>query len=182
VSVAVNLVMTVAQLVVGWLAHSQSLIAHGLHSFSDLLSDFLVIYANRQSAHPADQAHPYGHARVETAATLILGVSLTLIGGGILWDPACACSMPRCFRSIQLSALWVAIATVVSKEVLYRYLIRVAERLRSQLMIGQCLAYPGRCRFGAGCRGWHRRRAARLVISRPAGRRLDGLHDPAHGR
>ena len=60
VSVAVNLVMTIAQLVVGWLAHSQSLVAHGLHSFSDLLSDFLVIYASRQSAHPADAAHPYG--------------------------------------------------------------------------------------------------------------------------
>ena len=68
VSVAVNLVMTIAQLVVGWLAHSQSLVAHGLHSFSDLLSDFLVIYASRQSAHPADRAHPYGHARMETAA------------------------------------------------------------------------------------------------------------------
>src|SRR5574343_318425 len=63
VSVAVNLVMTVAQLVVGWLAHSQSLVAHGLHSFSDLLSDFLVIYASRQSAHPADEAHPSGPAR-----------------------------------------------------------------------------------------------------------------------
>jgi len=74
VSVAVNLLMTVAQLVVGWLAHSQSLVAHGLHSFSDLLSDFLVIYASRQSAHPADDAHPYGHARMETAATLVLGI------------------------------------------------------------------------------------------------------------
>src|SRR3990167_1998242 len=73
VSVGVNLVMTVAQLIVGWLAHSQSLVAHGLHSFSDLLSDFLVIYASRQSAHPADRAHPYGHARVETAATLEIG-------------------------------------------------------------------------------------------------------------
>ena len=39
VSVAVNLVMTIAQLIIGWLAHSQSLVAHGLHSFSDLLSD-----------------------------------------------------------------------------------------------------------------------------------------------
>ena len=86
VSVAVNLLMTIAQLIVGWLANSQSLVAHGLHSFSDLLSDFLVIYATRQSAHPADAAHPYGHARVETAATLILGASLTLIGGGILWE------------------------------------------------------------------------------------------------
>ena len=139
VSVAVNLVMTVVQLVVGWLAHSQSLIAHGLHSFSDLLSDFLVIYASRQSAHPADQAHPYGHARVETAATLILGVSLTLIGGGILWESGLRLQHAEVLPVIQLSALWVAIATVVSKEVLYRYLIRVAERLRSQLMIANAL-------------------------------------------
>ena len=47
VSVAVNLLMTVVQILVGWIGNSQSLIAHGLHSFSDLLSDFLVIYATR---------------------------------------------------------------------------------------------------------------------------------------
>lgn len=86
VSVWVNLLLTVAQLVVGWLANAQSLVAHGLHSFSDLLSDFLVIFASRQSAEPADAAHPYGHARVETAATLVLGASLTAIGAGILWE------------------------------------------------------------------------------------------------
>src|SRR3990167_8563037 len=80
ISATLNLVLTIAQLVVGWLAHSQSLIAHGLHSFSDLLSDFLVLYANRKGSHPADREHPYGHARVETAATLVLGASLSLIG------------------------------------------------------------------------------------------------------
>lgn len=139
VSVAVNLVMTLAQLIVGWLAHSQSLIAHGLHSFSDLLSDFLVIYATRQSAHPADQAHPYGHARVETAATLVLGASLMFIGGGILWESGMRLQHIENLPIVELSALWVAIATVVSKEILYRYLIRVAERLRSQLLIGNAL-------------------------------------------
>ncbi|MBP5985567.1 MAG: cation transporter [Azonexus sp.] len=139
VSVAVNLVMTLAQLIVGWLAHSQSLIAHGLHSFSDLLSDFLVIYATRQSAHPADKAHPYGHARVETAATLVLGASLMFIGGGILWESGMRLQHIENLPVVELSALWVAIATVVSKEVLYRYLIRVAERLRSQLLIGNAL-------------------------------------------
>lgn len=139
VSVAVNLVMTVIQLIVGWLAHSQSLIAHGLHSFSDLLSDFLVIYASRQSAHPADQAHPYGHARVETAATLILGTSLSLIGGGILWESGMRLQHVEVMPEIQMSALWVAIATVVSKELLYRYLIKVAESLRSQLLIANAL-------------------------------------------
>lgn len=139
VSVAVNLVMTVAQLVVGWLAHSQSLVAHGLHSFSDLLSDFLVIYASRQSAHPADQAHPYGHARVETAATLVLGTSLVLIGGGILWESGLRLQHIEALPTVELAAFWVAVATVISKEALYRYLIRVAERLRSQLLIGNAL-------------------------------------------
>ncbi|MEN9480357.1 MAG: hypothetical protein RLZZ298_1752 [Pseudomonadota bacterium] len=139
VSVAVNFVMTILQIIVGYLAHSQSLIAHGLHSFSDLLSDFLVIYATRQSAHPADSAHPYGHARVETAATLILGTSLAVIGGGILWESGMRLQHIEVLPTLELSALWVAIATVVSKEVLYRYLIRVAERLRSQLMIANAL-------------------------------------------
>lgn len=139
VSVAVNLVMTVIQLIVGWLAHSQSLVAHGLHSFSDLLSDFLVIYASRQSAHPADEAHPYGHARVETAATLILGTSLTLIGGGILWESGLRLQHIENLPAVEMSAFWVAVATVLAKEALYRYLIRVAERLRSQLLIANAL-------------------------------------------
>lgn len=139
ISVVVNLVLTVIQLVIGWLAHSQSLIAHGLHSFSDLMSDFLVLYASRQSAHPADEAHPYGHARVETAATLILGSSLALIGGGILWESGIRLQNSEALPAVAWSAFWVAVATVVSKEILYRYLIAVAERLRSQLMTANAL-------------------------------------------
>ncbi len=139
VSVAVNLVMTVVQIVVGWLAHSQSLLAHGLHSFSDLLSDFLVIWASRQSAHPADESHPYGHARVETAATLALGTSLALIGGGILWESGLRLQHVETLQVVQMSAFWIAVATVLAKEALYRYLIRVAERLRSQMLIANAL-------------------------------------------
>jgi len=139
VSVAVNLAMTLLQLVAGWLTHSQSLLAHGLHSFSDLLSDFLVIYASRQSAHPADAAHPYGHARIETAATLVLGASLALIGGGILWESGLRLQHVEGLPAVEAGALWVAIATVLAKEALYRYLIRVAEALRSQLMIANAL-------------------------------------------
>ncbi len=139
VSVAVNLVMTVVQIVVGWLAHSQSLLAHGLHSFSDLLSDFLVIWASRQSAHPADESHPYGHARVETAATLALGTSLVLIGGGILWESGLRLQHVETLQVVQMSAFWIAVATVLAKEALYRYLIRVAERLRSQMLIANAL-------------------------------------------
>lgn len=139
VSVAVNFTLTVIQIVIGWLAHSQSLIAHGLHSFSDLLSDFLVIYASRQSAHPADKKHPYGHARVETAATLILGASLALIGGIILWEAGQRLQHIEKLETVQWPAFWAAIATVLAKEALYRYLISVAKRLRSQLLIANAL-------------------------------------------
>lgn len=142
VSAGVNLLLTVLQLLVGWLAHSQSLVAHGLHSFSDLLSDFLVLFANRQGSHPADEDHPYGHARIETAATLILGGSLCIVGGGILWDAVMRLQsmtggVP--LPSIELAALWVAIATVVFKEALYRYLIRVARQLNSKLMAANAM-------------------------------------------
>lgn len=142
VSAGVNLLLTVLQILVGWLAHSQSLIAHGVHSFSDLLSDFLVLYANRQGSHPADSAHPYGHARVETAATLILGASLCLIGGGILWDAVGRLQTMTGgapLPPIELAALWVAIATVFFKEGLYRYLIRVARQLNSKLMAANAM-------------------------------------------
>lgn len=142
ISALVNLALTVAQLLVGVLAHSQSLIAHGLHSFSDLLSDFLVLFANRQGSHPADTNHPYGHARIETAATLILGMSLLAVGGGILWDAASrlqAFSGGATRPPIELAALWVAVATVFAKEGLYRYLAAVARRLASRLMLANAL-------------------------------------------
>ncbi len=134
ISAALNLALTVVQLVVGWLAHSQSLIAHGIHSFSDLLSDFLVLYANRKGSHPADREHPYGHARVETAATLILGASLSLIGFGILWEATLRLQHVADLQPVELIALWVALATAASKEILFRYLLRVAGRLRSPML------------------------------------------------
>lgn len=135
VSAALNVALTVAQLIVGWLAHSQSLLAHGLHSFSDLLSDFLVLYANRKGADPADPEHPYGHARFETAATLILGLSLVAIGMGILVAAADKLQHAEAIAAVEMAALWVAIGTAAGKEALFHYLKRVAERLRSPMLM-----------------------------------------------
>lgn len=139
VSVVVNLALTIAQLLVGWIAHSQSLIAHGLHSFSDLMSDFLVIWASRKGAVPADMDHPYGHARVETAATMVLGISLLLIGGGILWDAGTRLHEGATLPEIGMLAFWIAVLTVLAKEALYRYLIAVGRRLRSALVTANAL-------------------------------------------
>ena len=88
VSVAVNLVLTTVQVVVGVIAHSQALIADGIHSLSDLIADFVVLLANRHSQKDADEDHPYGHQRFETAASLALGVILLAVGAGMLWSAA----------------------------------------------------------------------------------------------
>lgn len=134
-SVVVNLLLTIIQLIVGWVAHSQSLIAHGLHSFSDLLSDFLVLWANHQGAHPADAAHPYGHARIETAATLVLGISLTLVGAGILLTAAQQLQVMSEVPPVESLALWIALLTLAAKEGLFHYLKAVAERVHSAVMM-----------------------------------------------
>lgn len=135
ISAALNTALTIAQLIVGWVANSQSLLAHGLHSFSDLLSDFLVLYANRKGADPADPEHPYGHARFETAATLILGLSLVGIGVGILLVAADKLQHAEAIAAVEMAALWVAIGTAAGKEALFHYLKRVAERLRSAMLM-----------------------------------------------
>lgn len=73
VSVAVNLALTVTQVVLGVLSKSQGLVADGIHSLSDLVADFVVLFASHHAKKDADEDHPYGHQRFETAASLVLG-------------------------------------------------------------------------------------------------------------
>jgi cation diffusion facilitator family transporter len=135
VSVAVNLGLTVAQIGVGTLAHAQSLVADGFHSLSDLVADFMVLVANFHSRHPADAAHPYGHHRIETAASFGLGLLLVVTGGGILWAAAGRMQHLDELPPVASIALWTAAATLLAKEGLFRYMLRVGERLRSPMLI-----------------------------------------------
>lgn len=86
VSVAVNLGLTTGQIFAGVISGSQGLIADGIHSLSDLIADFVVLFANHHSGKGADDDHHYGHQRYETAASLFLGVSLLVVGLGMLWS------------------------------------------------------------------------------------------------
>lgn len=135
VSVTVNVLLTILQIVVGIVGKSQALLADGLHSLSDLLSDFIVLFANRQSSRKADATHPYGHARIETAATLILGTMLMGLAGLLFWGAATRLASGQPLPTVHVSTLLVAAATLVMKELLYRYLVRVARRVNSQLLL-----------------------------------------------
>ncbi len=152
VSVAVNLVLTAVQVFVGVIAHSQALVADGIHSLSDLIADFVVLLANQHSRKEADDDHHYGHHRYETAASLVLGGLLLSVGVGMLWSAVHKLGDPESIAKVQPIALYVALAALVAKEALFRYMLAAAERVRSSMLVANA---------------WHARSdaASSLVVS-----------------
>jgi len=135
VSVVVNVILTAMQVVVGFLAHSMALVADAMHTLSDIVSDAFVLWANHKGTEVADADHPYGHGRFETAASLVLGLLLTVTGAGILISAAGRLPNIENLPAVGNAALWAAIITLIGKEGLFRYMLRVAERLRSPMLI-----------------------------------------------
>jgi cation diffusion facilitator family transporter len=135
VSVFVNLLLTAAQLVAGVLTKSQGLVADGIHSLSDLVSDFVVLLATHFSGKDADEDHPYGHHRFETAASLALGVILLAVGLGMIWAAFHKLEAPETVQPVHQAALWVAAVALVFKEGLFRYMLAVAKRVKSSMLV-----------------------------------------------
>jgi cation diffusion facilitator family transporter len=135
VSVVVNLLLTIAQISAGILSKSQGLIADGIHSLSDLVADFVVLFANHHSQKDADEDHPYGHQRFETAASLILGALLLAVGIGMLWSAVSKVQSPESIPTVHIGALWVAAGALVAKELLFRYMLAVAKRVKSSMLV-----------------------------------------------
>ena len=135
VSVAVNVALMTTQIVVGVFAQSQGLVADGVHSLSDLVADFVVLFAGHHARKDADADHPYGHQRFETAASLALGALLIAVGVGMIWSAVGKLEAPDTVAQVHLAALWVAGAALVAKELLFRYMLRVAKQVKSSLLV-----------------------------------------------
>ncbi|HUX91602.1 MAG TPA: cation diffusion facilitator family transporter [Gallionellaceae bacterium] len=135
VSIFINLLLTVLQVVAGFFGKSQSLMADGLHSFSDLVADVLVLFANRHGNRHADANHPYGHARIETAASLILGISLAAVGIALLVSAGLRLQHPEQVQAVHPLTLWIALIALAAKEGMFRYMLAVAKRVRSQMLV-----------------------------------------------
>lgn len=135
VSVAVNLALTTVQIAAGLLTRSQGLVADGIHSLSDLVADFVVLLASHHSRKDADEDHPYGHHRYETAASLVLGLLLLAVGLGMLWAAIGKLEQPAAIPPVHLAALWVAGAALTAKELLFRYMLAVAKRVKSSMLV-----------------------------------------------
>ena len=134
VAMLANAVLVISQVVAGIVGHSQALVADGMHTLSDLSVDLLVLYALKHSVKEADEEHPYGHARIETAATLVLGLVLLLVGIAIGARAGYRLTDHSPFIAPSPLTLWVAGFTIFAKEGLYQYTMRVARRFDSDLL------------------------------------------------
>jgi len=135
VSVGVNVGLAAGQIVTGLLAKSQGLVADGIHSLSDLIADFVVLFASHQSKKVADDDHPYGHHRFETAASFVLGALLLAVGVGMLWSALRKLEDPKSVQRVHIVALGVVSVALIAKELLFRYMLSVAKRVKSSMLV-----------------------------------------------
>lgn len=130
----INILLGIVKLMGGYVYQSHALVADGFHSFSDLVIDSLVLFAARYSHQEADESHPYGHQRIETAATLFLSLLLILTGLGIAWHSLRDVIFERSF-SPQWLALPIAALSIVANEALFRWTLHVGKKIGSQMII-----------------------------------------------
>ncbi len=138
VGILVNIVLAAAQIISGALAHSQALVADGLHTLSDLVSDFVVLISTHHAAKEADEDHPYGHGRIETLSSIFLGVALISVAFGMGYRGIQSMINPSEII-IEPYAIFFALLAIICKESLYRYTIKAAREIKSTLLESNAL-------------------------------------------
>ena len=134
VAILTNSLLTIGQVVIGLFAGAFSLVADAAHTLSDLVTDLLVLLAGRHSADPADTNHPYGHGRIETVTTLVLGAVLGAVGVGFLWSSGIRLQDIEALPVLHPAALVMALLTLAAKEGLFRYTLAAARRLNAPML------------------------------------------------
>lgn len=134
VGALVNAVLSLVKIVFGLLGQSQSLLADGIHSLSDLLSDGLVMLAAYHAQEAPDETHPYGHGRFETMGAMGLGVMLILVAVGIIWDAQERLFSPETLLHPDSFTLYIALFSILANEGLYHYTVHSANLIGSDLL------------------------------------------------
>ena len=134
-SVVVNFFLVILQIVVGFFSKSSGLIADGFHTLADMVSDLIVLITSKKSLNPPDDDHNYGHQRYENAAGLFLGVLLLFVGCAMIWTAGKKLENSDQIVAVHVMALYASIICLVVKELLFRYLLNIAKRAKSSLLI-----------------------------------------------
>ncbi|WP_252235926.1 cation diffusion facilitator family transporter [Clostridium sp. ZS1] len=130
VTIIGNVILSVIKIGIGIVASSKAMIADGVHSLSDVFSTIGVIIGLKLSSKKADKEHPYGHEKFESLTSVFLGIMLVLVSLGIGFSGIKNLiygnySIPRSL------AIFAAVISIVSKEAMYWYTLKYAEKINS---------------------------------------------------
>ena len=133
-----NLVLLTFKFVAGIIGHSAAMVADAVHSLSDFVTDLIVLVFVRIGARPQDESHDYGHGKFETLATLFVALALVAAAVGIIVSGAL--KFARWLQGEELEmpgvlALWAALLSILVKEALFRYTLRVGRREDSPAVV-----------------------------------------------
>lgn len=127
---AVNILLSFIKIGAGILGQSQAVLADGVHSISDTITDVAVIAGSYYWVKPPDQSHPYGHRRLETVVSIFIGVVILTAGCGIGWK-ALTSHVLEPHDPPGMIALAAACLSLTVKEILYRWTAGFGTRLKS---------------------------------------------------
>lgn len=131
----VNAILSAMKMLVGWFGGSAALVADGLHSFSDLITDVLVYWVFRVAHRAPDASHPWGHKRIETLATIALAVILGVVAVLMAWDSVQVLLAGEPLSAPSQWTLIVAAISIIANEGLYWLTVRAGKKANSQLLI-----------------------------------------------
>ncbi|OPX36405.1 MAG: hypothetical protein B1H12_07095 [Desulfobacteraceae bacterium 4484_190.2] len=134
VGAVVNTLLIVLKFVAGILGHSQALIADAVHSVSDLLTDAIVLLGLRIGGKAPDEGHQFGHARIETLASAIVGLALIATALYLGIDATLNIYHHTVYHPTSLALIGAGVS-IALKETLYHYTVRTGRRMKSQLII-----------------------------------------------
>ena len=133
-----NLVLTVLKFIAGFIGRSSAMLADAAHSLSDILTDIILLFGVHLGSKPADKEHPYGHGRIETLCALFISLFLVVVAGSIFYASLKEILHILKDSSIQkpgVIALIMAFISIVIKELMYQYSIKVGHKINSLAVV-----------------------------------------------
>ena len=153
---ATNLFLSIVKCIAGWISGSQALVADAVHSLSDMVTDAAVLLGLRYWSAPPDSSHPHGHGRLETLVSFFIGAALALVGIGLGLECRIQPS-PSPGGYPGMGAFLAACISILLKEALYQWTIRVGRKVRSSAVIANAWHHRSDApefHSGSRCRGW----------------------------
>jgi cation diffusion facilitator family transporter len=125
-----NIVLLIVKIVSGLLIRSSALIADGVHSLTDLVTDLLILIGARLSSRPADETHPFGHRKFDTIASQLIAFILIAVGFGFIFSAGTAIFRKE-VNYPGFIMLAVAAISVVSKEIIFHITRKISRETHS---------------------------------------------------